>query len=63
MNKNEAIEGAVKIVKNTGVTQFVARRGSQYAVYTSQAPTPRGWKVAEMISKGNIHNYQKNPFA
>jgi hypothetical protein len=57
MTKNEAIETAKKNLAETGTTQFVLRRGDKYNVFPATAPTPQGWKTAEMISRGNVQNY------
>lgn len=57
MTKTEAIEQAKAQLSETGLTQFVMRRGDKYQVFPSNRPTPQGWKTAEMISKGNVHAY------
>ncbi len=58
MTKEQAIIEAIKELEQTGITQFVDRRGDKYAVHSSHLPSPIGWKTAEMISKGNVHAYK-----
>ena len=60
MTKNEAITEAIERLAETGVTQFVGRRGDKYNVFPADRAGPNGWKVAEMISRGNVHAYQAN---
>jgi uncharacterized protein YbdZ (MbtH family) len=57
MTKTEAIQVAKQSLAETGLTQFIMRRGDKYEVFPSDKPTPSGWKTAEMISKGNVHAY------
>ncbi len=60
MTRNEAIEHAKKALAETGVTQYVVRRGDKYNLYSETAwvfAPSRGWKVAEVISRGNVHNF------
>ena len=57
MNKKEAIEEAKKALSATGLTQTIMRRGDDYQLQTTTF-CPRGWKVAEMISTGNVHNFE-----
>jgi hypothetical protein len=57
MTKPEAIAEAKKRLAETGVTQFVNRRGDKYSLTDATQPQPQGWKTAEMISCGNVHAY------
>ena len=57
MTKAEAIEAAKIRLSATGSTQEILRRGDMYDTQPSGYRPPRGWKVAEMISKGNVQNY------
>lgn len=57
MTKADAISAAKENLTKSGVTQFVMRRGEKYEVFPADQPTPRGWKTAEMVSKGNVHAY------
>jgi hypothetical protein len=58
MTKDEAITAAIQNLSQSGVTQCVLRRGDSYGVFPIDQPTPKGWKVAEMISQGNVHAYR-----
>ena len=59
MTKSEAITEAIKRLDATGCTQFVNRRGSDYELGDNTGTTKRGWKPAEMISRGNVHAYRR----
>ena len=58
MTKPEAIAKAIRQLDETGITQFVVRRGEKYEVFSASAPTPSGWKTTEMVSRGNVHAYR-----
>jgi hypothetical protein len=55
MNRTEAVSLAVRVVKQSGTTQHVLRRGDKYDVGASDR---KGWKVAEMIGTGNVQNFE-----
>jgi hypothetical protein len=57
MTKPEAIAEAKKNLAETGITQFIGRRGDKYNVFPADRQGPNGWKVAEMVTRGNVHNY------
>ena len=61
MTKPEAITEAIKNLDETGITQFVIRRGDKYDVEPNTGPTRTGWKVAEMIKATNVHAYRPRP--
>ena len=56
MKLSEAIEEAKKRLADTGQTQAVLRRGTNYKVDSNPWP-PRGWRIAEMIGPGNVQNF------
>jgi len=56
MKLSEAIEEAKKRLADTGQTQAVLRRGTNYKVDSNSWP-PRGWRIAEMIGPGNVQNF------
>jgi len=58
MTKQEAIAEAIKRLDATGETQFIDRRGDEYAINYSHGISPRGWKCAEMIKQTNVHAYR-----
>ena len=55
MNRTDAVSLAVRVVKQSGTTQHVLRRGDKYEVGSADR---KGWKVAEMIGPGNIQNFE-----
>lgn len=57
MEKDNAIRLAVDAVNATKQTHYVLRRGD---AYDASVGTRHGWKVAEMISTGNVHNFRTN---
>jgi hypothetical protein len=62
MTKQEAIDKAVWQLESTGITQYVTRRGNKYDVLPADRPSSRGWKIAEMISSGNVHAYRSRRY-
>jgi hypothetical protein len=57
LTKTEAINKAKRELAATGETQFIVRRGDEYRVHPASEKTPRGYRVAEMISPGNVQNF------
>lgn len=57
MKRPEAIQLAKIGLAKSPATQVILRRGSEYKVQSISHETPRGWKVAEMLSLGNVQNF------
>lgn len=57
MTRQDAVKEAVTKVLDTGFTFVVLRRGREYKSQMIAWSTPRGWKVAEQIGTGNVHNF------